>query len=85
MKKNNHTNGSYSKLVSRIWKASFALAFILVLSMPVFAQGEFDVDPDITIPVDGGLTLLAIAGIGYGAKKVHDARKKKQQQEPDQQ
>lgn len=83
MKKNNHTIGNYSKLVSRIWKASFALAFALVLSMPVFAQGEFDVDPDATIPVDGGLAVLAIAGIGYGAKKMNDARKKRQQQESD--
>ena len=46
MKKNNHTIGNYNQLVSRIWKVSFALAFALVLSMPVFGQGEFDIDPD---------------------------------------
>ena len=81
MKKNNHTIGNYNQLVSRIWKVSFALAFALVLSMPVFGQGEFDIDPDATIPVDGGLTILALAGIGYGAKKVHDARKKRKEME----
>jgi len=28
------------------------------------------------VPLDGGLSLLAIAGIGYSAKKVAAARKK---------
>jgi len=33
-------------------------------------------DPDI--PIDGGLSLLIAAGIGYGAKKAYDKRKKAQ-------
>ncbi|MEO6731177.1 MAG: hypothetical protein ABIN01_08160 [Ferruginibacter sp.] len=32
---------------------------------------------DIDTPIDGGLTLLIAAGIGYGAKKIRDQRKKK--------
>ncbi|HEX5024052.1 MAG TPA: hypothetical protein VFV68_02220 [Agriterribacter sp.] len=33
-------------------------------------------DPDI--PIDGGLSLLIAAGIGYGAKRAYDKRKKAQ-------
>jgi len=29
------------------------------------------------VPIDGGLSLLLAAGIGYGAKKGYDYRKKK--------
>ena len=31
---------------------------------------------DVGVPIDGGLTLLVAAGIGYGIKKAHDKRKK---------
>lgn len=29
------------------------------------------------VPIDGGITLLLAAGIGYGAKKISDKHKKK--------
>ena len=29
------------------------------------------------IPIDGGASLLAAAGIGYGVKKLYDSRKEK--------
>jgi hypothetical protein len=32
-------------------------------------------DPDV--PIDGGLSLLLAAGVGYVAKKGYEARKKK--------
>lgn len=35
-------------------------------------------DPDTPIPFDGGLSLIIAAGVGYGAKKAYDAKKKKQ-------
>jgi hypothetical protein len=56
-----------------------ALAFILVIfcsifiTLPAMAQG-FDEDVEDT-PIDGGISLLIAAGIGLGAKKVHQARK----------
>lgn len=53
------------------------LSLILVLSLPVKAQDDFD-PPEDDIPVDGGLTLLLAAGVGYGAKKLRDNRKKQQ-------
>ena len=31
-------------------------------------------DPDA--PIDGGISLLIAAGVGYGLKKAHDKRKK---------
>lgn len=34
-------------------------------------------DPDEPVPLDGGLSLLIAAGVGYGAKKTYDLRKKK--------
>ncbi len=49
------------------------IAITLILPMALFAQLA---DPDS--PIDGGLSLLIAAGIGYGAKKVHDNKKKKQ-------
>ncbi len=35
-------------------------------------------DPDTPVPFDGGLSLIIAAGVGYGAKKAYDAKKKKQ-------
>jgi len=54
------------------------LLFILILIMPTLLHAQPDNtpgDPD-SVPVDGGLTLLAAAGIGYGVKKIRDKRKK---------
>ncbi len=50
------------------------IAITLILPMALFAQTLADPDS----PIDGGLSLLIAAGIGYGAKKVHDNKKKKQ-------
>jgi len=35
---------------------------------------------DAGVPIDGGISLLVVAGIGYGAKKIRDSRKKDMQQ-----
>jgi hypothetical protein len=34
-------------------------------------------DGDADAPIDGGLSLLIAGGIGYGAKKIHAAKKKR--------
>lgn len=49
----------------------------------LFAQGDPGGDPDV-VPVDGGLSILAAAGVAYGVKKLRDYRKKKNQQETSQ-
>jgi len=45
------------------------LPTVFVLAGPRSLGGE-------PAPIDGGISLLVAAGIGYGAKKVRDARKK---------
>ena len=32
-------------------------------------------DPDPQVPLDGGVSLLVAAGVGYALKKAHDKRK----------
>jgi hypothetical protein len=52
----------------------------------VFAQGDTGDDPDIpTIPIDGGLSLLLVAGAAYGGKKVHEFRNRKSKKAEEQQ
>jgi len=46
-----------------------ALPTALILAGPRSLGGE-------PAPIDGGISLLVAAGIGYGAKKVRDAKKK---------
>lgn len=36
-----------------------------------------DTQQDTSVPIDGGLSILVAAGIGYGAKRLHDQRKKR--------
>jgi len=45
---------------------------MLLISMPVFAQDDPGENPDA--PIDGGIILLAAAGIGYGLKKTNDLK-----------
>ncbi len=52
---------------------------MLLLAVVAQAQpgsgGGFGDDP-IDVPVDGGLSILAIAGVGYGIKKLKERMKK---------
>ena len=65
---------------SKLFKLIGLMSLLMVLSLPVKAQDDFD-PPEDDIPVDGGLTLLLAAGVGYGAKKLRDNRKKQQEKE----
>lgn len=47
----------------------FVFLFFLLTSLPTFAQDGFDEFGE-DVPVDGGLVLLIVAGIGYGVKKL---------------
>jgi hypothetical protein len=54
---------------------------VLALSIPVLVHAGAGDNPDGPggdpgVPVDGGLSLLLAAGVGYGVKKVRDSRKK---------
>ena len=52
------------------------LALLAVLFLPTLlhAQPGFGDDVD-DVPIDGGLSLLVAAGVGYGAKKLKEKRK----------
>ncbi len=56
--------------------------FFCLSAVVVFAQNPGDPggnpggNPIGAIPVDGGLAFLLAAGVGYGAKKAHERRRK---------
>jgi hypothetical protein len=58
----------------------FLLAcFMTIFSTVTSAQDPTlppDGDDPVNAPIDGGVSLLVAAAIGYGAKKAHDSRKK---------
>lgn len=62
---------SYS---SCIMLSVLLILFFFIPSL-VHAQGGPGGDPD-AVPVDGGLSILAAAGVAYGVKKIRDYRKK---------
>lgn len=55
------------------------LVFILAFhSLPLFAQlPQPGGDPDAAdVPIDGGLSMLLAAGVGYAVKKGYEKRKR---------
>ena len=52
------------------------LALGLILPGVVFSQPPPPPDLPVDTPIDGGISLLVAAGVGYGIKKVRDSRKK---------
>jgi len=52
------------------------LACIIAIPVISFAQSA-PASTDVTdLPIDGGISLLVAAGIGYGAKKLYNKKKK---------
>jgi hypothetical protein len=54
-----------------------SIILLLVLIIPsLLMAGPGSLDPDDTyVPLDGGLSLLVAAAVGYGSKKMYDKRK----------
>ena len=53
------------------------LIALLIICLPVILHAQPSFTDDVSdVPVDGGLSLLVAAGVGYGAKKIRDKRKK---------
>ncbi|MEI8280252.1 MAG: hypothetical protein WCG87_10855 [Bacteroidota bacterium] len=50
----------------------------VIAQPPPFDNGSGG-DTQDTVPLDGGISLLLIAGVGYGVKKVHQKRLQVQQ------
>jgi hypothetical protein len=45
--------------------------------LPAISHAQIDPPPDpIDTPIDGGLSILLAAGVGYGVKKAYNKRKK---------
>lgn len=60
-------------------KKKTILSFLLVAIMyciPLISNAQPDPGGDPDVPIDGGLSLLIAAGVGYVAKKGYDKRKK---------
>lgn len=53
-------------------KIAGVLPLLMLVLVPVVAQGQGA--PPAT-PIDGGLSLLLVAGGAYGAKKIYEKRK----------
>jgi peptidoglycan/LPS O-acetylase OafA/YrhL len=60
-------------------KTKYFAAFLVVVLISVcqfaLAQAPPPPPPPAAVPIDGGLSLLLAAGLGFGAKKAWDARK----------
>jgi len=54
-------------------KFFFSCLAVLLFSINLYAQPGTGTDDEMDVPIDGGVSLLMAAGIGYGAKKMKDA------------
>lgn len=61
---------------TQINKIFVLITLFSTIALPLLAQDGFG-DPGGDVPVDGGLTLLIAAGVGYGAKKIRDNKMRK--------
>ena len=52
-----------------------AIAFSVIPALLWAQPGGGGPDPDPQVPLDGGVSLLVAAGVGYAIKKAHDKRK----------
>ena len=58
--------------------AIFSVILILAVCLPSLVHAQVLPDPgNGDAPIDGGLSILVAAGVGYGVKKVKAHRKKK--------
>ncbi len=56
---------------SQLLKNCYCLLAFLLLNNLIAHAGLEDIGGDVDgVPIDGGLSLLVVAGIGYGAKKI---------------
>lgn len=60
---------------AQILSSVILLYILFILPTLLHAQPGFGDDVE-DVPVDGGLSLLVAAGVGYGAKKLREMRKK---------
>ena len=63
------------------WILMLSVLMLVFCFLPslVHAQPDPGGDPDATVPIDGGLSFLAAAGVAYSVKKIKAYRKKKEE------
>ena len=85
MMKITNTNNQKSRgALLRTGKLFLITGLSLMLTVSAFAQDDVNGDPDSTrVPFDGGISLLAAAGVAYGTKRWYDARKNNTGKEAD--
>ncbi|MES2389259.1 MAG: hypothetical protein V4543_14755 [Bacteroidota bacterium] len=75
---------AFNKIYRSIWLIAASLVIIILISAPVAAQdpgdpGDLGPTPSAGatgVPIDGGASLLAVAGAGYAGKRLKAYRKK---------
>ena len=65
----------YTKMI--LFTSMLVIAFNI---LPQLAMAQIDPGEDPDAPIDGGISLLVAAGVGYGVKKARDNRKAKQKE-----
>jgi hypothetical protein len=55
------------------------LIILVCIAIPMITLAQGPPDPEDT-PIDGGLSLLLAAGVGYGVKKYRDSKKKNEEE-----
>lgn len=62
------------------WLGMPIILLIVLICAPSLVHAQYPGCPDPTVPcpIDGGLSFLIAAGVGYGIKKVRDSRKQQQ-------
>lgn len=72
-----------NKIVAKVMQPQFikAACFLLFIVLVMVNHAHADTitdpgaEPDADVPLDGGLSLLVAAGVGYGAKKMKERKR----------
>lgn len=48
---------------------------LIIIAVPAIVNAQIDPGGDPDAPIDGGLGVLLLAGVGYGVKKYRDYKK----------
>jgi predicted metal-dependent HD superfamily phosphohydrolase len=69
------------KYFKQILLLSVIMLVLCFIPSLLYAQPDPGADPDAVVPIDGGLSILAAAGVAYGVKKIREYRKKPQEKQ----
>jgi hypothetical protein len=61
--------------MQQVIKSAYIFSLLLLVAITSVQAQIDDIGGDVDVPIDGGLSLLVAAGVGYGAKKLKEKRK----------